>query len=629
MNKSRLFLVIVLVLGLLVAAFSVTAQDEELTIASSMPSLTFPFFVHMQAEIDDEAEVIGGIELLNTDGQNSVPKQTADVEAAIVQQADGLLISPLDVAAMAPALSQAVEAGVAVVTVDRRVEGVDGILAHVGADNVLGGEAQAQWVLENYPDGATVFHLQGQPGSGPGIDRNQGVHNVLDEVADDYPIVFEQTANFSRDEALSVTEAGLAGLDEPPNVIIAANDDMALGALEAVNGLGLGDQIDVIGFDALPEAILSISEGGMAGTVEQFPGGQARTALNILTDFLRDGTEPESDLVLLTPIVISEANLGDAERISEVEGLDMDMMEEDMEETSEGPGGTIVFIPKSTDVSYWLFVRAGVDDRGSELGYETDYQGVAREVLIAEQADLLRNVAATDPAGIIMAATDAEALAPVVEEIIASGEILVTVDSGVNTDAPYAHFLTDNVAGAAASADALAELIGGEGKVGNLGILAGSQTGAERDQGFIDQMEANYPDVEVLSTQFTGCDPAAALNAATDIITANPDIAGFYSACGPNGLGIAQALRAAGLDGQVPIVTFDPNPELLPLFEDGTVTVMVAQDPYRMGVLGVEAVDALLRGEEVAEPLVQIPVVLITQENYNDPEIQALINLPE
>ncbi|MEL7235434.1 MAG: substrate-binding domain-containing protein, partial [Chloroflexota bacterium] len=381
MNKSRLFLVIVLVLGLLVAAFSVTAQDEELTIASSMPSLTFPFFVHMQAEIDDEAEVIGGIELLNTDGQNSVPKQTADVEAAIVQQADGLLISPLDVAAMAPALSQAVEAGVAVVTVDRRVEGVDGILAHVGADNVLGGEAQAQWVLENYPDGATVFHLQGQPGSGPGIDRNQGVHNVLDEVADDYPIVFEQTANFSRDEALSVTEAGLAGLDEPPNVIIAANDDMALGALEAVNGLGLGDQIDVIGFDALPEAILSISEGGMAGTVEQFPGGQARTALNILTDFLRDGTEPESDLVLLTPIVISEANLGDAERISEVEGLDMDMMEEDMEETSEGPGGTIVFIPKSTDVSYWLFVRAGVDDRGSELGYETDYQGVAREVL--------------------------------------------------------------------------------------------------------------------------------------------------------------------------------------------------------------------------------------------------------
>ncbi|MEO1443671.1 MAG: sugar ABC transporter substrate-binding protein, partial [Chloroflexota bacterium] len=70
-------------------------------------------------------------------------------------------------------------------------------------------------------------------------------------------------------------------------------------------------------------------------------------------------------------------------------------------------------------------------------------------------------------------------------------------------------------------------------------------------------------------------------------------------------------------------------PELLPLFEDGTVTVMVAQDPYRMGVLGVEAVDALLRGEEVAEPLVQIPVVLITQENYNDPEIQALINLPE
>uniref|UniRef100_UPI002B68F705 substrate-binding domain-containing protein n=1 Tax=Aggregatilinea sp. TaxID=2806333 RepID=UPI002B68F705 len=244
---------------------------------------------------------------------------TGDVEAAIVQGVDGIIISPLDVAALAPAVQQAVEAGVAVVTIDRRVEGVDGILAHVGADNVLGGEAQANWVLENYPDGATIFHLQGQPGSGPGIDRNQGVHNVLDGVADQYPIVFEQTANFSRDEALTVTEAGLAGLDTPPDVIIAANDDMALGALEAVNALGLGDQIAILGFDALPETLQSIMDGGITGTIEQFPGGQSRTAVRIMVLELRGCEYEAGDVVYLTPKLITADNINDAERIGELE----------------------------------------------------------------------------------------------------------------------------------------------------------------------------------------------------------------------------------------------------------------------------------------------------------------------
>jgi ABC-type sugar transport system substrate-binding protein len=59
-----------------------------------------------------------------------------------------------------------------VVTIDRRVAGVDGITAHVGADNVKGGEAQGEWLLENYPDGATLINLQGQPGASPAIDRN-------------------------------------------------------------------------------------------------------------------------------------------------------------------------------------------------------------------------------------------------------------------------------------------------------------------------------------------------------------------------------------------------------------------------------------------------------------------------
>jgi inositol transport system substrate-binding protein len=292
------------------------AQAQDIRLLASVPSMGFPFFVHMMNEIKAEAETLG-VGIVEADGQNSTPKQTADVEAAIIQGLNGILISPTDVNAMAPAIEQAIENGVPVVTIDRRVDAVEGILAHVGADNVKGGEAQGQWILDNFPDGANIVNLQGQPGASPAIDRNQGVHNVLDG-QDGYTFIVEQTANFARDQGLSVTESILAGLPETPDVIVAANDDMALGAIEAVRARGLEGQIAILGFDALPEALAAVRDGALAGTVEQFPGGQSRQAMQILVDYLKDGKAPEESLVLLTPIVITADNIDDAERLGEL-----------------------------------------------------------------------------------------------------------------------------------------------------------------------------------------------------------------------------------------------------------------------------------------------------------------------
>jgi len=298
------------------AVFGTPAAAQDLQIVSSMPALEFPFFVHMQAQIREEAEALGGIELIEYDGQNSTSKQTADMEAAIISGVDGVVISPLDSVAMAPAVQQLVDAGIPVMTIDRRVDDVPGILGHVGADNVKGGEAQGNLIVEMFPDGANVVNLQGQPGASPAIDRNQGVHNVLDPMSDKYVFVAEQTANFQREEGASVTEAILGGLDAPPDVIVAANDDMALGAQQVVQEQGL--DIPIIGFDALPEALASIRDGGLHATIEQSPGEQSRQALQALVSHLRDGTEPEP-VVLLEPFAITQDNIEEAERLSELE----------------------------------------------------------------------------------------------------------------------------------------------------------------------------------------------------------------------------------------------------------------------------------------------------------------------
>jgi ABC-type sugar transport system substrate-binding protein len=288
------------------------AEDK---ILASVPGLTFPFFVHMMNAFKAEAAK-QGLGVIESDGQVSSPKQTADVEAAITQGVKGIVISPNEVDAMAPALQQAVEAQIPVVTVDRRVASVEGILAHVGADNVKGGEAQGNLIMQMFPDGATIINLQGQSGASPAIDRNKGLHNVLDG-KDAYKIVFEQTAGFDRAKGLAVTEAALAGMAEPPKVIVAANDDMALGAMEAAKARNLSG-IAIIGFDALPEALAQVRDGGLTATIEQFPGQQSAKGVQILADFIKNGTKPAEPLVLLTPVAITKDNLKEAERLGEV-----------------------------------------------------------------------------------------------------------------------------------------------------------------------------------------------------------------------------------------------------------------------------------------------------------------------
>jgi ABC-type sugar transport system substrate-binding protein len=299
-----------------ITAASAAQAQEDIKILASVPGLTFPFFVHMMNAFKAEAAKQGA-GVIESDGQVSSPKQTADVEAAITQGVKGIVISPNEVDAMAPALQQAVEANIPVVTVDRRVAQVEGILAHVGADNVKGGEAQANLIVQMFPDGATIINLQGQSGASPAIDRNKGLHNILDGMADKYKIVFEQTAGFDRAKGLAVTEAALAGMAEPPKVIVAANDDMALGAMEAVKARNLSG-IAIIGFDALPEALAQVRDGGLTATIEQFPGQQSALGVQTLVDFIKSGKQPAEKLMLLTPVAITKDNLNTAERLGEV-----------------------------------------------------------------------------------------------------------------------------------------------------------------------------------------------------------------------------------------------------------------------------------------------------------------------
>lgn len=289
--------------------------------------------------------------------------------------------------------------------------------------------------------------------------------------------------------------------------------------------------------------------------------------------------------------------------------------------------GTIVFIPKSTSATFYLFLVKGAQDRANELGYTIDYQGPATEADIAAQVDLIRNITRSKPAGMLIAALDSEALIPPVEEAMAAGVPVAMVDSGINSDVPVASVITDQYAGGFMAGEEMARLLGETGLVANLGIQAGSVS-AGRSEGFAAAI-AQYPNMQVLETQWTDADAAKSLNIATDLITGNPGIAGFFAAAAPIASGIAQAAIAKGIDKELKIVTFDPSPEILPLFDDGTIHAIIAQDPYQMGYQGVTAIDNYINGIPTEPKSVELVPVLITPENVDTPEVQALLQTPD
>ena len=288
--------------------------------------------------------------------------------------------------------------------------------------------------------------------------------------------------------------------------------------------------------------------------------------------------------------------------------------------------GEIVFIPKSTSATFYLFLVKGAQDKAKELGYTIDYLGPATEADIAAQVDLVRNVTKKKPAGILLAALDSEALIPPVEEAMAAGVPVVMVDSGINSDVPVASIITDQYAGGFMAGEEMARLLGEEGLVADHGIQAGSVS-AGRSKGFQEAI-AEYANMEALETQWTDADSTKSMNITSDEITAHPELAGVFNACAAS-TGDAEAVKAKGLEGQVKIVAFDPSPEVLPLFDEGTIQAIIAQDPYQMGYEGVAALDAFINGETIENKNVELAPVLITPENVDSPEVQALLQTPD
>jgi ribose transport system substrate-binding protein len=272
-------------------------EGEKVKIGLSVSTLNNPFFVSLKNGVVKEAKKQGA-EVVVVDAQNDSAKQVNDVEDLLQQGVDALLINPTDSAAISTAVQSANSLGVPVVTLDRSTEKGD-VASFVASDNVKGGQMAADYIVEQVGLGAKVAELEGVPGASATRERGKGFHNIADKKLD---VTAKQTANFDRTKGLNVMENLLQG-NPDIKAVFAHNDEMALGAIEAINSSGR--DVLVVGFDGNEDAVKAVEAGKLGATVAQQPELIGKLAVGAASDVLA-GKKVEKKIAAPLKLMVKE-----------------------------------------------------------------------------------------------------------------------------------------------------------------------------------------------------------------------------------------------------------------------------------------------------------------------------------
>ena len=287
------------------AASAPAASPGSITIGLALSTLNNPYFITMENAAKQEAAA-KGVTLIVADGQNDQAKETAAIEDFIAKKVDAILLNPVDSNGAVPVVKEANVANIPVIVVDRNVGTGAQIAAFIASDNVEAGKLASTALFVALHGSGKVVLLSGVPGNGATNDRTQGFQEALAS----YPgisVVASQTAQFDRATALTVMENILQAHPDVQGVF-AENDEMALGAIQAIKGLSKGAKVLVSSIDGTADGMTAVQAGLLLETVAQQPALMAKNGLDDLVTLIEGGSVPTG--FQATPLIeVTQANV--------------------------------------------------------------------------------------------------------------------------------------------------------------------------------------------------------------------------------------------------------------------------------------------------------------------------------
>lgn len=282
----------------------------------------------------------------------------------------------------------------------------------------------------------------------------------------------------------------------------------------------------------------------------------------------------------------------------------------------------IPLISKGFQHQFWQAVKLGADKAAAEFGVEVSYEGPETEAQVDKQIEMLTTALGKKPAAIGFAALDSKAAIPLLQQAKDAGIPVVAFDSGVDSDIPVATASTSNVAASALAATKMAELIGGSGKVAVIAHDQTSRTGIDRTEGFVNEMKAKHPGIEIVAVEVGGGDQLKSAEIAKTLLAANPDLKGMFATNEGGAIGMVAGVKEAG--GKVVIIGFDSGKAQKDAIRSGLMAGAITQNPVGIGYETVKAAVAAAKGEAV-EKNIDTGFYWYNAENIDSPEVAAVL----
>jgi len=286
---------------------------------------------------------------------------------------------------------------------------------------------------------------------------------------------------------------------------------------------------------------------------------------------------------------------------------------------------TIAVVPKGVSHSFWLTVKAGADAAGKEMNVKIVWKGAARETDYSGQINIVEDMINQRVDGIVLAPSHGDSLVKMVERAQGNGIPVTIFDSGISTENYLSYVSTDNRKGGEVAAKRMGEKLGGKGKVAILGVKKGSVSTDEREEGFRDAIQKEFPGITLVPIIYYGeADAAKSLAVTEDVLTANSDLTGLFASNESSTVGAMRAIRQRNLVGKVTLVGFDATADLVQNVREGAIDSLVLQNPFKMGYEGVKTIVDKIGGKQ-PERRIDTGVALLTKDNVDTPDIQKLI----
>ncbi|TDE32786.1 sugar ABC transporter substrate-binding protein [Nonomuraea mesophila] len=294
---------------------------------------------------------------------------------------------------------------------------------------------------------------------------------------------------------------------------------------------------------------------------------------------------------------------------------------------SEAGGGEqtrVTLVQGLAGEEFYETMACGAKAKAQELGVALDVQG-PQKFDPTLQTPIVNSVTASAPDAMLIAPTDVKAMIAPLTQAKQQGIKIILVDTVVEDESiGLSRISTDNVKGGAAAAQALAEQIGGKGKVLVISTDPGVSTVDARIKGFEEEIKANHPDIAHLGVQYSHNDVGEASRIVNAALAKDPDLAGVFAANLNSATGAGSALRQAGKLGEVKMVGFDAGPAQVKQLKDGVVQALVAQLPGDIGAKGVEQAVAAVKGQQVTASI-PTDATIVTEENVDEPEVEKIL----